>query len=464
LIYWFFFSNHNLKINGNFMVDENKTGKDIARTVVLPALLVISLLVARLVMHSKTGIQMSAPIELSRSGLSLSMPSGNGWKCEEKWSYENNVSSTSSVFVAGGVTNQSYAQCRYLLATREGTPQERLDEEHAEANTIETGQITAGRLTVNWASVNTDEGIEIILGVCELAGGRQLEIEVLQAAEEQGLPKQVFEKIVKSIRFSDNGFLQAGTRLISKIRDEGVKGILAGDADGRTVSLFTVADPRGRTIGFTMDAMAATQTDANAAFHAADYYYLREPVPDEQVSFFRGGADLRQFTWRVEAISRLGSKGLEMKADSGVLTVRRLRTGTSVNRRTGKETGEYELGEAIVPDIVLGPVLTRVLDSNEQAVIIDVIRSEGIITPAYVEKMPPAKGQTDSNSVRIEWLDGRGYWQQTYYDSSKKPAKIMLGQESTYTLSPADANEIIKIFPERANLVRDKNQMLDRKL
>ena len=108
--------------------------------------------------------------------------------------------------------------------------------------------------------------------------------------------------------------------------------------------------------------------------------------------------------------------------------------------------------------------MTRVLDSNGQAVIIDVIRSEGIIMPAYVEKTPPAKGQTDSNSVRMEWLDGRGYWQQTYYDSSKKATKITLGQESTYTLSPADANEVMRIFPERANLVRDKNQILDRKL
>ena len=441
------------------MVDDNKAEKHIARTIAMPALLVISLLVAQLVMHSKTGIRMSAPIELSRSGLSLSMPSGNGWKCEEKWTYENNIFSASSVLVAGGVTNQSYAQCRYLLATRAGTPQERLDEEHAEAQTIETGQITADQLTVNWASVNTGAGIEIILGVCELAGGRQLEIEVLQTAEEQGLAQQVFEKIVKSIRFSDNGFLQAGAQLISEVRGEGLNDILAGNS-GQLVSLFTITDARGQAIGFTMDAMAAIQTDANTTINAASYYYLRGSVPDEQVSFFRGGADLRQFTWRVETISRMGSKGIEMTAGSGVLAVRRLRAGLSVNQRTS----EYELGEATVPDVILDPVLTRVLDSNEQAVIIDVIRSEGIIMPAYIEKMPPAKGQTDSNSVRMEWLDGRGYWQQTYYDNSKKPTKIVLGQESTYTLSPTDANEIMKIFPERADLVRDKKQLLNRKL
>ena len=441
------------------MVDENKTGKHIARTIALPALLIISLLVARLVMHSKTGLRLSAPIELSRSGLSLSMPSGNGWKCKEKWSFEDSNFIVSSIFTSG-LNEGPYAQCRYLLAAGENTPTERLEQKYSETKITETGQITAGNLTVNWATIKTDSGIDIILGVSNLADGRQLEIEVLQSADEQNTARQIFDKIVNSIHFSDNGFLQAGTRLLSEIRDEGVKGVLAGDADGRTVSLFAIVDPRGRTIGFTMDAMAAIQTDANATINAADYYYLREPVPEEQVSFFRGGTDLRQFTWRVEANSRTGSKGIEMTADSGVLTVRRLRAGLSVNQRTS----EYGLGEAIVPDIVLGPVLIKVLDSNGQAVIIDVIRSEGIITPAYVEKMPPAKGQTDSNSVRMEWLDGRGYWQQTYYDSSKKATKIMLGQESTYTLSSADANEIMKIFPERANLVRDKNQILDRKL
>jgi hypothetical protein len=452
----FLFSNHNLKINGNLMVDENKTGKHIARTIAMPALLVISLLAAKLVMHSKTDIRLSAPIELSRSGLSLSMPSGNGWKCEEKWTYEDNVFSTSSVLVAGGAANRSYAQCRYLLATRAGTPQERLDEEYAEAKVIETGQITADQLTVNWASVNTDAGVEIILGVCELAGGRQLEIEVLQTAEEQGLAQQVFEKIVKSIRFSDNGLLQAGARLINGLD-------IARDNDS-SVSFFTIADPHNNIIGFTMDAMALVRTDANTTINAADYYYLRGTVSDEQISYFRGDANLRQFTWRVETNSRIGSKGIEMTADSGVLTVRRLRAGLSVNRRTGRETSEYELGETAVPDIILDPVLTKVMDSNGQAVIIDVIRSEGIITPAYIEKMPPAKGQTDSNSVRMEWLDGRNFRHQAYYDNSKKLVKILLEQKSTYTLNRSDPNEIIKLFPERADYVSDKHQILDRKL
>ncbi len=441
------------------MVDENKTRKYIAKTIALPALLVISLLTARLVMQSKTGIRMSAPVELNRSGLSVSMPSGNGWKCKEKWSFEDSSFNISSTFAVSGLDDRSYAQCRYLLAAGEETPTERLDQEYSGKKLFTTGQSTQGSLTANWATINTDAGIEIILGVCQLADGRQLEIEVLQIASEQNTAKDIFEKIFKSIRFSDNGLLRAGGRLISAIRNEGLD--TASDNDS-SVSFFTIADPHNKIIGFTMDAMALVRTDANTTINAADYHYLRETVPDEQVGYFRGNANLRQFNWQVEASSRTGRKGIEMTADSDILMVRRLRAGSPFDKRTGKETGEYELGETAVPDIVLDPILAKVLDINEQAVIIDIIRPDGAVMPVYIEKSPPAKDRTDSNSIRLEWLDGRNYWQQIYYDSSKKTTKTILGQETTYTLNISDANEITKLFPERANLVHDKSPLLNR--
>jgi hypothetical protein len=444
------------------MVDENKTPKHMAKTIALPALLVISLLVARLVMNSKTGIRMSGLIELNRSGLSVSMPSGNGWKCEEKWSFENGSFNVSSIFVVSGLADRSYAQCRYLLAAGEETPKERLGQEYSGTKLIVTGQSTTDNLSINWATINTDSGIEIILGVCKLAEGRELEIEVLQSASEQSPAKDIFEKIVKSIRFSDNGLLEGGARLISDIRNEGLD-ITGNDDSGKhSSSFFTIADSHNKTIGFTMDAMALEKTDANTPLKAAEYYYLRGAAANEQVSFFRGSADLQQFIWRVETISGRGGNGLVMSADSGILSVHRLRTSSPFNKRTGKEKGEYELGETAMPDIVLEPILKKVMDINEQAVVIDIIRSDGIIMPVYIEKVSPAKDQTDSNSIRIEWLDGRNYRQQSYYDSSKKTVKIVLNQEITYTLNRTDANDIAKIFPERADLVGDKKQLLDR--
>jgi hypothetical protein len=442
------------------MVDENKAPNHIAKTIALPALLVISLLTARLVMHSKTGLRLSPPIELNRSGLSVSMPSGNGWQCEEKWSFEDSNFIVSSIS-GTGLNDMSYAQCRYLLVGGTETPQERLSQKYSETKLIVTGQSTEDSLTVNWATINTDSGVEIILGICDLADGRQLEIEVLQSASEQNPAKDIFEKIIESIRFSDNGLLRAGARLISDIRDHGLD-ITPGDSSKTPTSLFTIADSHNRTIGFTMDAMVLVKKDANTTIDAADYYYLKGTAVNEQVSFFHGSTDLRQFAWQVKTSSRMGNKGVEMSADSGILSVRRLQARSPFTKRTDRDTGEYELGETAVPDIILEPVLIKALDSNEQAFVIDIIRSDGDIIPAYIEKYPPIKGQTDSNSIRLELQDGRNHSQQTYYNSEKKPAKIVLTQESTYTLNRTDVNEIATIFPERANLVNDKKQLLDR--
>jgi hypothetical protein len=438
------------------MVNENKTGNHIAKTIALPGLLVISLLAAWLVMQSKTGIRMSGLIELGKSGLSVAMPSGNGWKCEEKWVLEDNSFNVSSIFAVSGHTERSYAQCRYLLTASEETAKDRLGQEYSGTKAVVTGQSTAGNLTIDWATINTDSGVEIILGVCKLNDGRQLEIEVLQTASEQEMAKEIFEKIVNSIQFSDNGLLQAGTRLINTIRTEGLD-IGEDDSEKQSTSFFTITDSHNKTIGFTMDAMVLEKTDVNTAVKAADYQYL--PGQYEQVSYFHGSSDLRQFTWRVETISGTGRKGIVISADSGLLSIRRLRTGSLLSRRTGKETGEYELGEAAIPDIVLDPILRKVMDGNEQAIVIDIIRSDGIISPAYIEKTSPGKEQGDS--IRIEWLDGRNYRQECYYDSSNKTEKIVLTQESTYTLNRTDANEIAKIFPERANLVNNKKQFLD---
>ena len=55
--------------------------------IALLGIFVVALLTARLVVALKSAIVLSGPIELTHSGLSLSMPAGNGWQSEEKWKY-----------------------------------------------------------------------------------------------------------------------------------------------------------------------------------------------------------------------------------------------------------------------------------------------------------------------------------------------------------------------------------------
>ena len=441
------------------MVEGNRIGRYIGEKIALPVILAVSLLAAWLVIDVRTVVRPSGPIELNRSGLSISMPQGNGWQSEDKWLFEDDGFTISSVLSAqtkrtltsrGGI-GRAYAHCHYLLASKEETLQEHLSTKAEElgGDTIETGQVTAGQLAFDWVKIRKESGrsgrasFEMIFGVCQLPAGRWLEIEVLQTTEQGGLAQRVFEKIVKSVRFSDNGLLQAGIEVVGEVKKAGLS------AENEPASHFILTDARRRKVGFTMDARVV-QADKEPAIKAASYYYVRGPVTNEEVSFFQGDNTFDKFTWRVESRSKGDGVGIEMLAESGVLKVNKL--------LPGGEENEYVLGDAAVPDIVLEPVLKKMLNDDRREMIIDQIRSDGTIAPMFVEKIELKVA--NGNSIRMEILDGRGFWQQMDFDSSKKLVKILLGQNNTYTLTPADANEIMKAFPERAYLVRDEKQLL----
>lgn len=448
---------------GLLMVAENKTGRYIAEKLAIPLILVVSLLAARLVIEMRTAIRLTTPIELSGSGLSVSMPQGNGWQCEEKWMYDDTSFTVSSIFSVDGARNEAYARCRYELVSgaNAGTLAQRVRNEavavggsSAQLGPVQTGRLAAGPLAVDWAGSTADLGhrgrFEIIFGECQLSAGRRLGIEVFQTTEEPGLAQQVLEKIVEKIRFSDNGLLQAGADVVSEVRAaELVPNALP---DGKSI-LFVISDARGQAIGFTMDAMAAAKTDANVVIKAASYFYVRGRIPDERVGSFLSDNTFERFNWRIESSTRADSRGIEMTALDGILTVSHL--------RVGRKNNEYLLGEAAVPDIdiVLEPVLKNVLDGSRPEIIVDLIKTDGTITPVSIKK-----NATDNNSVRAELLDGQGHWQQIYYTSEKERSKIVYGQENSYTLQRADANQIMVLFPEQAYLVRDQKQFLEREV
>jgi hypothetical protein len=443
------------------MAERNKTKRNLAEKIALPVILVISLLAARFVVGLRAVIRMTSPIELSRSGLSISMPQGNGWRCGGKWVYVDDGYVVSSTFAVRAGAFRSHARCHYILASQQQTAQDRFSEEAAAlgGEVVETGRMeadrsgqgksaSAGGLVVDWARlVSKGEGLEVILSVCDLAGGRQLEIEVFQAENEQGLAQNIFERIVKGIQFRDNGFLQAGEKVISEAKQAGAKDFV----DGNQPVFFVLSDSKKRPIGFTMDSIEL-QAGEESALRAASYFYRRRLPAFERVSYYYGDTSFDKFEWMFrESRPRTGRIGIEMSAESGVLTVRK-------SGLAGKEK-EYTLGEAVVPDIVLEPILKSVLESSPREIVIDVIRPEGNIVPVYVEKA----SEPDSNSLKLEVLDGSGYQQHVYYDDVGQPVKIVIKQDGTYTLNRATAEQIAKTFPERAALVLQQDRQLERK-
>ena len=190
--------------------DIRKIGGD---KIALLGLFVVSLLIARMIVVSKSAILLSEPITLTDTGLSVSMPEGNGWKSEKKWRSYENGSSLRSIFALGSRNPTAVAHCRYVKAT-ETTDLQGLFEYKAfdvKGEIVKVDQIYKDTLTFDWALIeNMKISLIFIFGTAKLPHNRRLDIEVKQTMNDPEMAERVFKQIVKNLNFEENRLLVSG--------------------------------------------------------------------------------------------------------------------------------------------------------------------------------------------------------------------------------------------------------------
>jgi len=200
----------------------NKPGYD---KIALLGLFIAALLMAHLIVVFKSRISFSDPIRLSRTGLSVSMPVGKAWQSEEKWQYQENMYSLSSLFPRGSVRPTAWVNCRYLLSAETTPPQMRFEQRASEigAVIVETYQTQTDTLTIDWARIDKPEvHFSMFLGTARLPDNRQLDIEVSQIAGDGELAELVFKRIIETLKFEDNQLPTAGAKIVQKSKAESI--------------------------------------------------------------------------------------------------------------------------------------------------------------------------------------------------------------------------------------------------
>ena len=72
-----------------------------ADKIALLGLFTVALLTAHFIITSRSAVVLSEPMKLDYTGLSVSMPAGNGWHGEKQWKYQKNAFILSSFFDSG---------------------------------------------------------------------------------------------------------------------------------------------------------------------------------------------------------------------------------------------------------------------------------------------------------------------------------------------------------------------------
>jgi len=470
-------------------------------------LFAVALLLARLIIASKSAIVLSGPIELKYGGLSVSIPTANGWQSEKQWKYYKNAFTLSSFFDSGSGSTSAMARCRYLLLPTTAAADTLFQEKASASGGViaNTGQIPidragfsfakslqdTGPFLINWIHIeNPKELFDIFFGIAKLPNGRQLDIEVYQEGDDVDFAEQVFRRVADSVKLKDNQALDAGCEIIGEIKNKGLAPPIGEAGPGSFLgshftqetqnggNFYLMKDAKGRSVGFAMDVMIAApflQQDREPELYdfgpedqniqAASFDYIRGPYNREQATFFQGRNNLDEFTWRSETSGIVGRSGAEIILDkTGVMTVRRF--GRTV------EDNRYHISSAAIPTIFDALIFSQILDSDYEEIFVDIINADGTILPLHICRIEKddsvierffskeAARKEVTYVLRLELLDGRGFSDQVFLDNQRRILKRFMQLEAVYIFERTDAETIQREFPERADYILQKNKML----
>ncbi len=446
-----------------------RTGRYGADKIALFGLLVLSLLIAHFLTASRSVVVLSEPIGLSYSGLSVSMPSGRGWRTEKQWKYSEDAFILSSVFLPVAPRPTATVQCRYLLAAPQSGVDVRFQQEAdaVDGEIAETGQLQADTLTVHWARIKERQSQHtIFFATVKLLNGRQLEIELHETIGDTDFARRAFMGVAESLKFEDVSLLAAGGEVVAQVKDKGLNEFLRpsekSSQDDATVEsggrrdFFLIKDAEAKTIGFTMDVLAFVQqtpqapndsTISSMDIQLANLLYVRDKYPQEQVSIFRCSNSVDEFFWKSESRSLTGATAVEITMQqAGVMTV------TQLSPRPFRR--DYQPSPAAIPDILFDQLLSQMLEGDYQEIVADLIDTEGKITPTFISKIgiddaADFKGQVQF-AFELKFLDGRGFCEKVYLDDNRQITKRILHQQDLYTLERTDVQAVIEQFPEHA--------------
>ena len=429
--------------------DIKKRGGDI---IGLLGLFFLTVLAAYLTVALKSAVKLSEPIPLPHTGLSVSIPVGNGWHSEKRWMYHNNAFVLSSVFVLRPGKATAWTHCQYRWGAKKADPKDRFAWKASEVDgeIVETGRTQAEGLTVDWARIERpDFLLTTFWGTAGLPCGRQLDIEVHQIMSDPELSKRIFNRLLKNLSFKEDPLLEAGAEVVTMMKNKGLDSYL-DHRNQRT--LYLIKDSTGRPIGFTMDVLADSGKDPRWNVQGAGFLYIGGQNDFEQETLFKCDENLDEFMYLRKFDSALETSSTEIVLDaSGALAVRKSERQT--------EARKYYPGAAALPDVFFDHLFRQMLDSDMQEIAVDLIEASGKIVPTYISRIEADPSEA-AYVFDLEFLDDPGFSQRVFLNEQKQIFRSLIQQENLYILERTSAEVIAREFPEYAQRILPGKRML----
>jgi hypothetical protein len=440
-------------------------------------LLLAGLLFAKLLVSSRANLKLSKPVVLQGSGLAVSVPAGGGFnQLSDSFEYNDNEFRLSCILRINSNTAVS-THWRYFLLPFKRTASERFQAQAlAIAGSIEkTGSEQFGQFTFDYAKIvsglsDKSEKTAILLfsGITQLPDGRTLTLEVDQRGWNIDLAEKIFKSLAASVTFTPDSPLAKGAKLLDNFRRMTLADIVPKKAQQNYYYIKNYTD---QSLGFITDAISLkTDSPDTNSLVAVNLYFIYSGMNSfAEQSLFRSEPNLQSFKWVSRQSNLLINRDLTTSIEldrQGMITVQTSATPlSSVEDRKGAERNiiqNFIFTSTMLPEVLFDTFIESFLQSDFDSVMVDMILSDGRITPVIITRTEPQKAAQPNAASAVEAIFfGSGIsYQTTYFDSNGKILLSEVHGKISYKLEKTEKDRLIADYPQWLEKIQQIGQYI----
>jgi hypothetical protein len=259
--------------------------------IALLAVFALGLALAYLMVRTRSGIGLAQVRQIPGSGLTLFMPSGAGWVCEQSWSFARNTYTVTSTY-GQGRKEQAEFTAGFLVAADNISAQ---DQVRMRANQLgaATGSVRQYKIGGHTMLVSELEipGVEalVLYGFVPLGEGRGVSIEVIDKTGSWGWT--IAEAVIRKIVYSGNAALDAGAKLTASMKSERFAPWFKSKMAPK---YYLISMNKQEAAGFAVS-LEGSQNQSRFEYRFVDSYYINDNGGEE--SLLEANNALDQWVW-----------------------------------------------------------------------------------------------------------------------------------------------------------------------
>ena len=383
---------------------------------VLLAIFFIGLLISGLIVKMRSRIQLSTPLELPGSGVTVYLPEGSGWEYTPTWQYEESADCMALISQFRNISGRGIeVRWRYYFSTPAGSENELLQKQAdsigAEilmvGTTGQENRMVYARMISHGATTE-----EFYVGMLRLDYDRSVELFVKSYGMSSTYEDSVFELLAQSMTYQRPQELEDGRTFLDQFLEKSSR---LDSADQWADEAFIINTVQGSAVGYYY-AHRSSHTNQDEMLSHIQIRHVDNIL-------FNLKSDLwfspirKSYRWdtAIQFPDARGPRSFQLELDENEVF--------SIVSNTTKPRSIKNV-HFFLPEVLLTQAAISFAQSSFDAIVVDVVSASGQFVPVLLTKIEPeqshARSEQVASVVRMDYLHQEDSYEDLLFDASSK--------------------------------------------